>query len=114
MTENKTIDFTESLIRQFVESKRPPKDLRDKLDIGYTFTNNVLEIFEIRPHWNNPSEKIHSPIAKARYIKSKRIWKLYWMRASGKWEAYEPDFEVKITERLLQIISEDNYGCFWG
>ena len=69
MTNNKTIDFTEALIKQFVESKRPPIDIRDQLDIGYTYTNNTLEIFEIRPRWDNPDEIMHSPLAKARFVK---------------------------------------------
>lgn len=114
MTDNKTIDFKEALIRQFVESRRPSEDIRDQLDVGYTFTNNVLEIFTIRPMWNNPQEKIHEPVVKARYIKSSKTWKLYWMRASGKWEAYEPESEVKETDKMLKIIDEDAYHCFWG
>ncbi len=36
------------------------------------------------------------------------------MRASGKWEFYEPNSEVKSTEEMLKIIGEDKYGCFWG
>lgn len=114
MTNNKTIDFMEAQIKQFIESKRPLPEIRDQLDIGYTFTNNVLEIFEIRPRWNKPSEIMHEPIAKARYIKSRQLWKLYWMRASGKWEAYEPEPEIKSTEEMLKIIKEDAYHCFWG
>lgn len=57
---------------------------------------------------------MHSPLAKARFIKSSKLWKLYWMRASGKWVAYEPQSEVKTTEEMLTIIEEDKHGCFWG
>ena len=110
----KTIDFVEAQIRQFVMSKRPPKELRDQIDLGYSFENHVLIIFEIRSRWNNPSEKFDSPIAKARFITSRNIWKLYWMRASGKWEPYEPESKVQTIERLLKIIGEDEHHCFWG
>ncbi|MFZ5430428.1 MAG: DUF3024 domain-containing protein [Bacteroidota bacterium] len=41
---------------------------------------------------------MNSPIAKARFIASRNIWKVYWMRASGKWETYKPEPEV-----VLQI-----------
>lgn len=57
---------------------------------------------------------MHTPVVKARYIKSRKIWKLYWLRASGKWEAYEPQREIKETDKMLKIIGEDAYGCFWG
>ena len=110
----KTINLFEAQIRQFVEKKRPPEELRDQVDLGYSFINHVLIIFEIRSRWNNPLEKFDSPIAKARYITSQNIWKLYWMRASGKWEPYEPKPEVRTVGRLLNIIDEDKFHCFWG
>lgn len=72
--QNKTIDFIEAQIKQFVESKRPPHNIRNELDIGYTYVNNTLEIFEIRPRWDNPSEIMHSPLVKARFIKSRKLW----------------------------------------
>ena len=114
MTENKTIDFIEAQIKQFIEAKRPPIEVRDELNIGYSYINNTLEIFEIRPRWNNPDEIMHSPLAKAMFIKSQKLWKLYWMRASGKWVAYEPEPEIKSVEQLLKVIEVDQYGCFWG
>jgi hypothetical protein len=39
---------------------------------------------EIRPQWNDQTKKIEDSIAKATYVKSQKIWKLYWMRADGK------------------------------
>lgn len=110
----KTIDLVEAQIRQFVESKRPPEELRDQVDLGYSFVNHVLIIYEIRQRWNNPNEKVDIPIAKAKLIPSRKIWKLYWMRASGKWEPYEPESEVQTIERILKIIGEDEFHCFWG
>lgn len=97
-----------------VESRRPPVEVRDQLDLGFTFVENVLIIHEIRQRWNNPSEKYDFPVAKAQFITSRNIWKLYWMRASGKWELYEPEPEVQTIERLLKIIDEDKFHCFWG
>jgi len=64
----KTIDFIEAQVRMFVESRRPPVELRDKVDLGFSFIDNVLIIHEIQPRWDNPSEKINSPVAKARLI----------------------------------------------
>ena len=104
----------ERIIQQFIQEKRPPEEIRDKLDLGYSFENQVLIIFEIRPNWMNKKEKIQSPFAKSRFIKSRGIWKIYWRRASGKWELYAPNPEVKNISKVLQIIDEDAYGCFKG
>ena len=110
----RTLESFEARIKQFMENRRPPVEIRDQLDLGYSFINNVLIIFEIRSRWNNPTEKHDSPVAKARYITSRNIWKLYWMRASGKWEPYEPKPEVQTIGRLLKIIDEGTFHCFWG
>jgi len=86
MDTNKTIDFTDSIIKLFVEGLRPNEEIRNQLDIGYSFEKNTAEIYEIRPDWQDNSIKNTFPFAKFKYIKSKKVWKLYWMRASGKWE----------------------------
>jgi hypothetical protein len=52
--------------------------------------------------------------AKIRYYKTRRNWNLYWMRASGKWELYEPYPVATNLDRLLKIIRDDEYGCFFG
>ena len=108
------IDLFEKQIRKFIEARRPPVEIREKVDLGYSFSDLTLEIFEIRPLWNDPDEKINSPVAKARFIKSRNLWKIYWRRASGKWEAYEPEPEVKLLADFFKVLNEDKYGCFCG
>ncbi len=101
-------------VEKFLEKRRPPAYMRDKLDIGYRQEGQSVEIFEIRPVWNDPSEKMESSIAKATYVKSKNQWKVYWMRADLKWHGYDPCPAIKTLEEFLQIVDEDKYGCFWG
>jgi len=84
------------------------------LDIDYTYQNNSLEIFEIRPRFNNEKEKIQRPLAKIKYIKTQGVWVIYWMRASGKWEKYDPNPEVTEISAFFDILKEDKHGCFWG
>ena len=110
----KLIDIREGEIRSFMERRRPPEEIRDKLDLGYDFENNVLEIYAIRPLWDGTGRKIKSPIAKTKYVKSRGIWKIYWKRASGKWELYKPREEVKGLSEFLRIVDEDESACFWG
>lgn len=108
------ISFHEKQIQRFVENKRPPIEIRDKVDVSYSFKNYVVEIFEIRPAWRNEEKKLIIPIAKSRFIKSRNIWRNYWMRASGKWEPCQPSEEVKDLSEFLKIVDEDKHGCFWG
>ena len=111
---DRILNINERTIQTFVKKKRPPIEIRDKLDLGYSFKNNVIELFEIRPIWTKTNEFQNLSFAKIKYIKSQKIWKLYWMRASGKWQSYEPFPEANNLEKLLSIIDEDSYGCFKG
>jgi len=114
MTTDRTIDFNEALIKQMVEEMRPPVHIRKELDIGYAYENNTLILFEIRPRWDKPEEILHSEFAKTRFIKSQSIWKIYWMRANGKWVQYEPNPEVNDLHSFFVIVKEDKHACFFG
>jgi hypothetical protein len=114
MNHEKAISLMEVNIRKLLESIRPPTHVREEIDISYTFQNNTLELFEIRPRWDKKGEKIRSPFAKTRLIKSQGIWKIYWMRASGKWVLYEPDPEVKDISNFFEIVRGDKHHCFFG
>lgn len=112
---NKTIDINESTVKKYVESIRPedPK-IRKQIDFGYDYDGKVVELYEIRPVWDNPEEIQHLKFAKIRFYKSREEWNLYWMRASGKWELYEPFPTSTNIQKMLEIIKEDQYGCFFG
>ncbi len=98
----------------FMEKHRPPVHVRDEVDFGYRIENQAVEIFEVRPRFNAPSIKTETPIAKATYIKSKKIWKLYWQKSDLKWHQYQPLPEVKRLEEFLIAVGEDEYNCFFG
>jgi hypothetical protein len=104
----------EEIMDAYIESRRPPVEIRDKLDIGYRIDGQAIEIFEIRPRWNQPGVKLERPVAKARYFKSSGEWHVYWMRADLKWHSYEPESVVETLEQFLKVVNEDRYACFWG
>lgn len=108
------LDFIEKQIERFVESIRPPQEIRKQLNIGFKYNNYTLEIYEIRPRWDNEKEVVHTPVAKTRYIKKQEVWKIYWMRANGNWEGYPPQKEVKTIDDFFKILEEDKHACFWG
>ena len=101
-------------IGNFVERKRPRPELRNEIDIGFRIDNQSYEIFEIRPRFGEPNELIETEVAKATYVKSRKVWKLYWMRSDLKWISYKLLPEVKNIETVLEVIEKDVHGYFWG
>ena len=109
----KTVDIIE-IMENYLEEVRPPEEMRNQLDIGYKIEDQSVVLVEIRPIWNNPSEIREYSYAKASFIKSKNVWRIFWMRASLKWQSYEPMPEVVTLQEFLEIVDEDKMGCFKG
>jgi hypothetical protein len=101
-------------VGRFIETHRPPEHIRDQLDIGFRLENQSIVLFEIRPRWDKPQEKMESPVAKATYSKVQQAWKVYWMRADLKWHRYDPTPEVDQLGSFLRLVDEDKNACFWG
>ncbi len=104
----------EKIMDSYLERTRPPVHIRKELDIGYRIENQNVVLFELRPAFHDPNQKIEHAIAKATYVKRAKEWRLYWMRADLKWHRYEPVSEVNDLDEFLQIIEEDAFGCFYG
>lgn len=109
--ENKRV---EKLASAYIARVRPPAHIRDQLDLAFRISDQSLELFEIRPLWNDPSTKIEESQAKTTYVKKSGVWKIYWMRADLKWHGYEPVPEVGTLEEFFETVEEDAYGCFKG
>ncbi len=95
-------------------SRRPAPEQRNKFDINYKIENHSVEVYSVRPLWNDPKNIIESSIAKATYIKIEKIWKIYWQRADLKWYPYEPMPVVDQIKDFVETINKDEFGCFWG
>ena len=104
----------EKEIEKFFVNHRPPAHIRNELDFGYRIDNQSIVLFEIRPEWRNPANKMETPIAKTTYVKSKKEWKVFWQRADLKWHSYQPTPAVKYFEEFLSLVGEDMHGCFFG
>jgi hypothetical protein len=62
---------------------------------------NPLYGYFIRPLWRQPDRIIEDAVAKATYVKTQRVWKVYWQRADLKWHRYDPDPEVDSLDEFL-------------
>jgi len=104
----------ERAVAGFMARCRPPAHIRPQLDFGYRITGQSLELFEIRPRWDDPTDTIEPAIAKATFVKRAGNWKVYWQRADLKWHRYDPVPEVDSVEAFLALVEEDEYACFFG
>ena len=104
----------EKVVKAFVDKHRPPPHIRKDLDLGYRLKGQSVELFEIRPRWDNPKELLEHAVAKATYVKTQGVWKLYWQRADLKWHSYEPYPAAKSLDAILKVVGIDAYGCFFG
>lgn len=115
MDKKEHISMIEIQLKSFVDSKRPKDvEVRKQLDFGYSWDGQTALLFEIRPQRNDPTKILELPFAKLRFVKAAKIWKLCWMRGSGKWEAYKPKPENTNLQLLLDEIDHDVDGCFLG
>ena len=104
----------EKLASNYIEKHRPPIHIRPKLDLGFRITNQSLELFEIRPRWDDPTKKMEESVAKTTFVKKSGTWKIFWKRADLKWHGYPPIPEVPTLEEFFEIVEADEYGCFKG
>lgn len=98
----------------FLDKHRPPENMRHELDLNYKIENQSIIIFEICPHWQEKEEFIETHVAKATWVSTQKIWKIYWMPSDLKWHGYEPKPAVKTIEEFLNVVDEDENACFWG
>ena len=104
----------ETLENEFWFHRRPPLDLREQIREGQRISGQSIELFFLRPAFNNPEEWIEDPITKITYVRSRDHWRIYWMRADLKWHRYPPDPEAKTLSAALRIIRKDECACFFG
>ena len=101
-------------MRAFLE-KRRPRDAatRAKLDYGFRFHKQSVELIEIRPRMNDKPGKTEHAFAKATFVRSLGTWKVYWMRGNQKWHPHEPP-TARSLKAFLEIVDADAHHCFFG
>lgn len=113
--------FTEKELKQwqptiasFIETKRPPEEVRSQVDIGYSIEDQSFIIYTIRPKWDQPKEKMTLPIAKVTWVRNQQLWKVYWQRSDMNWHKYDPLPQTHTLEEFIEELKKDPHACFWG
>jgi hypothetical protein len=92
----------------------PLEEIRPKLDIGWRLDRLTIYLYEIRPQWDKPKIIRHFDCAKATWLLWAKEWRIYWLRASLKWDSYQPLPVVNNLQRFIIEVEKDPYGCFKG
>lgn len=98
----------------FLEKRRPPPEIRDQLDLRSHIVGAEVVIVEVRPAYQDEKRTVEHPVAKAKWVGARKVWKLYWMRADLKWHSYEPLPEATTMRGILDEVDRDPHGCFFG
>ena len=94
--------------------KRCPAHLSHQVRLEYAVKGHDVIIYERRPRWNNPHEWGESPVAKLKFVRAARQWRLYWQRADLKWHEYEGCSASRDLGALVREVDSDPLACFFG
>ena len=79
-------------LKSFIEQRRPPEHIRPQLDIGFSVVGQTVDIFEIRPDWQDKTtiDSLSSCAGEVRQNEG-AVGALLDAQRDLKWHAYEPD-----------------------
>ena len=103
-----------SAVGAFLEQRRPPPEIRDKIDFRADITGPEVVIVEVRPRYDDKTRKIDHPVVRAKWIASRKTWRVYWRRADGKWHSYRPLPEARTLGAVMAEVHHDPHCCFFG
>ncbi len=99
---------------EFLSKRRPPPEIRDKLDYRCYINGQEVTLVSLRPKFDDETLKAEHPFAKVRWVGTQKVWILYWMRGDLKWHSYEPLPESPTIGKLLEEVDRDPHCCFFG
>jgi hypothetical protein len=100
--------------RIFWSKRRPAPRIRELMRDGQRIEGQSIELFYVRPVWNDPTRHTEEKIAKLTYVRSSGAWRIFWQRADLKWHRYKPVPEAATLEKALRVVDQDAHGCFFG
>jgi hypothetical protein len=85
-----------------------------ELRLVYDIVDHNVAIWEERSPWRGEGGWSRQGIAKFRYLRSRKTWTLYWMRADRKWHVFEPAAPTNDLDALVAVVAENRSGAFFG
>jgi hypothetical protein len=102
-------------IQKLCDARVPPR-AREHARVELEQERQAVNIVERRPPWREDygPEWSRLPIARLRYVASKRLWTLYYHRHTGRWERYPLLGPSPRLADLLRELAQDPICLFWG
>ena len=94
--------------------RRSPSGFERELKFVYEVGGLNVSVYEVRPQWDNPLKQTKLGVARFKFVRTRKEWKLDWMRRDLKWYLYDPSQMPKDLEALVKVVDEDRYGAFFG
>ena len=94
--------------------RRSPVHARHQVRTDYRVKGHDVLIYEARTVWDDPTRWMEHGIAKIRFNRRAGDWRLFWLRASLKWETYEPLAGSRDLAVVVEEIDSDPHCCFFG
>ena len=91
-----------------------PEHSRGRIRFGFRVEGNAIVLFESHPHFQDRRRWIDSPVAKFRYLLSRKEWHLFWRDRNLKWRTYEWLTPKRTFAPLLAEVERDPTHLFWG
>ena len=113
-TESEIAEYLQVLEDKFWSLRRPALQQRHRIREGQRFTDQAIELFLVRPVYDRPSEQVEESLAKIRFVRTTKVWRLFWKRADGKRHSYPPHPQTGSLAEAIAIILKDPHGCFFG
>ena len=98
----------------FLTRRRPRPEIRELLDYKVDIKDRDVVLLEVRPRFDDKSKIIEHGFAKMKWVGTKNVWRLFWMRADMKWHSYDPKPQARTIEALFEEVGRDPHGCFFG
>jgi len=93
---------------------RVPESARDQLSLEFNITGAKILLFEVRPQFQKPDNRIRIPVAQFRFDPTDGIWSLFCRDRNEKWHLYEPLASSENIGELISEVDKDRTGIFWG
>lgn len=93
---------------------RIPAHVRNKVRLTYRWRGNTVTLLEERPYFQDPKRWTSHPVAQFRHDVAKGRWTLYYADRNSRWHLYDDAEPTVAIQGLLDEVSRDSTGIFWG
>lgn len=103
-------------IRRWADN-RVPAHVRDKIWLELDVDARSVTIVECTPSWNpdlTGSGPTRSPVARLRYVATRKEWELLWRDRNLNFRRYDPLPAAPHVATLLAELDADPTCLFWG